>query len=63
MLTELNTIIEDGGPPRLRRHIQVTFEGHGAHISKGVMGVLGVFSLLTTEMTFKSSHWYFYFNN
>ena len=43
MLAELNTIIEVGGQPRLRRHIQATFEGHGAHISKGVMGVLGVF--------------------
>lgn len=42
MLVELNTIIEAGGQPRLRRYIQVTLEGHVAHISKGVMGVFGV---------------------
>lgn len=48
MRIELNTITEVGGQPRLRRHIQMTLEGHVAHISKGGMGVLGVshFSLL-----------------
>lgn len=47
MLVQLNEI-EAGGQPRLRRHTPIALEGHVAHISKGVMGVLGVspFSLL-----------------